>query len=104
MAQAKHDSITRRSILSGAMAVVPAAMVAANSTANAPTIPDPIFAAITAHRHAYAELDAFLHELAVIEQAAWHAPRVSHRAANKRLAEAYKTESRFGDIENDALA
>lgn len=103
MAQAKHDSITRRSFVSGAMAAVPAAMVAANSAASAPAIPDPIFAAIDAHRRAYAELDAFLRELAVFEQAAWHAPRGSRRAANKRLAAAYKDERRFGTIEHDAI-
>jgi len=104
MAQAKRDSITRRSILSAAIALVPAALVPANPAASAPAIPDPIFAAIEAHRCAYAQLDAFLYELADIEQAAWHAPRGARRAANKRLAEAYETERRLGDIEHQAFA
>lgn len=102
MAQAERDSITRRSLISGAMALVPAAAIPAIAAAT-PTAPDPIFAAIEAHRRAYAGLNAFLHELAVVEQAAWHAPRGKRRAANKRLAEAYKTERRIGDIEHQAF-
>jgi hypothetical protein len=66
--------------------------------------PDPIFAAIEAHERAYAGLNAFLGELAAVEQAAWHAPRGQRRAANKRLAQSYATERRFGDIESDAFA
>jgi hypothetical protein len=104
MAQAERDSITRRSLISGAMALVPATTLSA-LPAPAPAAPpaDPIFAAIDAHRSAYAELNAFLHELAAVEQAAWRAPRGARRAANKRLAEAYKTERRFGDIEHQAF-
>jgi hypothetical protein len=106
MAQAERDSITRRSLLSGAMALVPATTLqtpVAALPAPASAIPDPIFAVIEQHRCAYSELNAFLHELAAVEQAAWHAPRGTRRAANKRLAEAYKTERRFGDIEHQAF-
>jgi hypothetical protein len=103
MAQAERDSITRRSLFSGALALVPAAAIPAFAAPATPTAPDPIFTAIEAHRRAYAELNAFLHELAAIEQAAWHAPRGKRRAANKRLAEAYKTERRLGDIEHEAI-
>lgn len=103
MAQAEHDPITRRSILSGVLAVVPAALIPANPAASAPAISDPIFAAIDAHRRAYAQLDTFLYELADIEQAAWHAPRGKRRAANTRLAEAYRTERRLGGIEHNAI-
>ena len=102
MAQAERDSITRRSLISGAMALVPTTMVPVSAPATA--APDPIFAAIEAHRCAYAQLDTFLYELADIEQAAWHAPRGTRRAANKRLAEAYRTERRLGAIEHDAIA
>src|SRR5947207_2855311 len=101
MAQAERDSITRRSLISGAMALVPAAAVSAAPPAT-PAL-DPIFAAIEAHRCAYAQLDTFLYELADIEQAAWHAPRGTRRAANKRLAEAYETERRLGAIERAAI-
>jgi hypothetical protein len=93
MAQAKHDSITRRAWLSGAAALVPAAAVpvAAAPLGAAPIPapalpppdiadpssghqplppPDPIFAAIEQHQCAYAALDAFVPELADVEQAA----------------------------------
>src|SRR5437763_7030450 len=124
MAQAKHDSITRRSLF-GALAI-PAAAVPIAATP-APTLPppdfaaassglpaaapsglqplpppDPIFAAIEQHQRAYAALDAFIPELADIEQAAWHAPRGKRRAANRRLKEAYAEERRLGDILSDA--
>jgi hypothetical protein len=102
MAQAERNSITRRSLFSGALALVPVTLVRAAAPAT-PATPDPIFAAIDAHRRAYAQLDAFLHGLADIEQAAWHAPRGKRRAANRRLAEAYKNERRLGDIEHDAI-
>src|SRR5947209_12215107 len=102
MAQAERDSITRRSLFSGALALVPATVLPPGALAN-PAAPDPIFAAIAAHRSAYAQLNAFLHELAAIEKAAWHAPRGKRRAAKKRLAEAYKTERRFGDDEHQAF-
>src|SRR5437016_14283686 len=100
MAQAKHDSITRRSLF-GALAIPMAAvrLAAAPATALAspdvaapsglqpppPPPPDPIFAAIGSHRSAYAVLDAFIPELADAEQAAWHAPRGKRRAANALL-------------------
>jgi hypothetical protein len=114
MAQAKHDSITRRALLSGA-AVVPAAAIAgmpalappdfagapSGLPPAVPSRPDPIFAAIEAHRCAYAALDAFIPELADIEQAAWHAPRGKRRAANRRLKQAYAEERRLGGILSD---
>src|SRR4051812_37793950 len=119
MAQAKHDSITRRSLF-GALAIpvaavplaaTPAAALAApdfayaSSGLQAPAIspkPDPIFAAIEAHRRAYEALDAFVPQLAEAEQAAWHAPRGKRRAANRRLKEAYAQERRRGDVLSDA--
>jgi hypothetical protein len=111
MAQAKHDSITRRALLSGAAAVVPAAAIIATPAlapgfaAAQPRLrppPDPIFAAIAAHARAYDDLTAFAPELAAAEQAAWHAPRGARRAANKRLKQAYAEERRFGGILGDA--
>jgi hypothetical protein len=75
----------------------------ASAQSGLPAAPDPVFAAIEAHERAYAELNAFLGELAAVEQAAWHAPRGQRRAANKRLAQAYATERRFGDRESDAF-
>src|SRR5215213_6278214 len=103
MAQAKHDSITRRALLSGAGALVPAAAIAGVPTLAAPDFataqsglparpplsppPDPIFAAIDAHAHACAELEAHMPVLAATEEVAWHAPRGQRRAANKRLKE-----------------
>src|SRR3954469_10466345 len=97
MAQAKHDSITRRSLF-GALAVPIASAPIAAAPALTPDVaaapsglqplpppPDPIFGAIETHRRAYAALDAFVPELAEIEQAAWHAPRGKRRAANRRL-------------------
>jgi hypothetical protein len=124
MAQAKHDSITRRSLF-GALAVpiaagpiaaapvpiLPApdfAYASSGLPAAAPSghqplpPPDAIFAAIEAHRRAYAALDAFVPKLADIEQAAWHAPRGKRRAANRRLKEAYAEERRLGDTLSDA--
>jgi hypothetical protein len=111
MAQAKHDSITRRALLSGLSVSVAATSVAvpafpAPDVAAAPSglqaPPDPIFAAIESHRRAYTALDAFIPELADTEQTAWHAPRGKRRAANRRLKEAYAEERRLGDILSDA--
>lgn len=114
MAQAKHDSITRRALLSGLAVSVAANAVAAPALpapgfANAQPglqapapLPDPIFAAIAAHQRAYADLDAIIPELAEVEQAAWHAPRGKRRAANRRLKEAYATERRLGDALSNA--
>src|SRR3954454_24493670 len=116
MAQAKHDSITRRSLF-GALAVpiaaapiaaapvpIPAAPDFAHAASGLQPLPppDPIFAAIEQHRRAYAALDAFVPKLADIEQAAWHAPRGKRRAANRRLKEAYAEERRLGDTLSDA--
>jgi hypothetical protein len=110
MAQAKHDPITRRALLSGAAAVpavlaAPVAALAAPAALNSlVAAPDPIFAAIAAHARAYADINGILDDLATAEQAAWNAPRGARRAANKRLAEVYATERRFGGIERDATA
>jgi hypothetical protein len=126
MAQAKHDSITRRSLF-GALAIPVAAVPLATTpvlTLAAPDFasafakatadedapsglqpapqPDPIFAAIEAHERAYAALDAFVPELAEAEQTAWHAPRGKRRAANRRLKAAYAEERRLGDTLSDA--
>ena len=118
MAQAKHDSITRRALF-GALAMpiaaastppasepapVPAApdFAAAQPGLQQATPPDPIFAAIEAHRRAYAALDAFVPELAEAEQTAWHAPRGKRRAANRRLKQAYAEERRLGDVLSNA--
>jgi hypothetical protein len=108
MAQAKHDSITRRALLSGAAAVVPAVAMAgapppapdfAGAPSGLPAVPpDPIFAAIAAHARAYADLEAHVDVLAAAEQAAWHAPRGQRRAANARLKEEYATQGRFCDL------
>jgi hypothetical protein len=112
MAQAKHDSITRRALLSGAAAVVPAAAIAgvpalappdfAGAASGLPAVvapePDPIFAAIHAHARACAELEAHVPVLAAAEQTAWHAPRGQRRAANARLKEEYATQGRFCDL------
>ncbi len=104
MAKAKHNSITWRSLLSGAAATVIATPAAAPAVAAAPAIaPDPVFAAIEAHVQAYKGFIAVLDDLAAAEQTAWHAPRGQRRAANKRLAEAERAERRFGDLEDDAM-
>jgi hypothetical protein len=104
MAEAEPRSITRRSLVAAlALTAIPALPVAVIPALSAPAAePDPVFAAIEAHRRAYAALDAFISELADIEQAAWHAPRGQRRAANKRLKEAYAEERRLGDILGDA--
>ena len=112
MAEAEPRSITRRAVLSAAAAaaVVPAVVrpptlvatpIAAQAVAPI-TAPDPIFAAIQAHIAACREFKAVLDELAITEHAAWTAPRGQRRAANKRLAEAYAAERRFGNLETDA--
>src|SRR3954468_4418412 len=106
MAQAKRESITRRGILSALTFLPAAAALAVPDVAAgpsglqprpAPSLPDPIFAAIDAHARALADLEGFGDELAAAEQTAWHAPRGQRRAANKRLKEAYATERRLGD-------
>jgi hypothetical protein len=106
MAKAEPRSITRRSLVAAlalpAIAAVPAAVIPAVSAPAAE--PDPVFAAIEAHRRAYDDLDAFADELAAAEQAAWHAPRGQRRAANKRLKEAYAAQGRLCDILDDATA
>ncbi len=122
MAQAKHDFITRRALLSGAAAVVPAAAIAGVPTLAPPDVasafakatadglapsglppaiapePDPIFAAIEAHARACADLEGHVDTLAAAEQAAWHAPRGQRRAANRRLKAEYATQGRFCDL------
>lgn len=112
MAQAKHDSITRRALLSGAAAVVPAAAMAgvpalappdfADAPSGLPPAvaaePDPVFAAIAAHARACAELEAHMPVLAAAEQAAWHAPRGQRRAAKARLKQEYAAQRRFCDL------
>ena len=115
MAKAEPRSITRRwlvaalalpvvSLLPLAVPLLPAVASAlpppdfASAQSGLPTTPDPIFAAIEAHERAFAELNAFLHELAAVEQAAWHAPRGQRRAANKRLREARDDEGRSMDL------
>jgi hypothetical protein len=112
MAQARHDSITRRTLLSGAAAAVPAVVLPptviaapAATPAAIPAViaPDPIFAAIEAHVRAYGEFIAVLDDLAVAEKTAWHASRGAKRTANKRLAAAYRAETRFSNLEGDAL-
>jgi hypothetical protein len=114
MAKAEPRSITRRSLVAAfalpAVPLLPAVASAlpppdfASAPSGLPAIPDPIFAAIEAHERAHAELNVFLHELAAVEQAAWHAPRGQRRAANKRLTQAYAAERRCGDRESDAFA
>jgi hypothetical protein len=99
MAKAEPRSITRRSLV--AAFALPVAAVPSFPIVASPS--DPIFAAIEAHRGAYAKLNAFLAELAAVEQAAWQAPRGQRRAANKRLAEAYAAERSFGNLESDAV-
>ncbi|MEA2878237.1 MAG: hypothetical protein QOF14_3433 [Hyphomicrobiales bacterium] len=104
MAQAKRDFITRRAILSG-VAVLPAVTIRA---VPAPAIvlapaPDPIFAVIADHIRAYDQFIAILDDLAIAEQAAWHAPRGQRRAAKRRLAEARAAEQRFSYRESDAV-
>src|SRR5438477_6758724 len=114
MAQAKHDSITRRAWLSGVAALVPAAAIA-SAPALAPGFaaaqpglqpasppPDPIFAAIASHARACAELDAHLPVLAAAEQAAWHAPRGKRRAAKARLKQEYAAQGRFCELLGEA--
>ena len=113
MAKAEPQSITRRSLLSGAAAMALAAVAPAAAIpipAPAPAVvaalviaPDPIFAAIEAHVQAYKEFIAVLDDLAVAEQTARHAASGQRRAANKRLAEAERAERRFGDLEDDAM-
>ena len=116
MAQAKHDSITRRAWLSGAATVVPAAAIAGVPARAAPDVadapsglrpavapePDPIFAAIDAHARACADLETHVPVLAVAEQEAWHAPRGQRRAANARLKAEYATQGRFCDLLGEA--
>jgi len=111
MAQAKHDSITRRSLF-GALAVpiaaTPVPIVAAPDFAHASSglqplsPPDPIFAAIEQHRRACAELDAHLPVLAAAEEAAWHAPRGQRRAAKARLKHEYAAQGRFCELLGEA--
>jgi hypothetical protein len=112
MAQAKHDSITRRALLSGSAAAVPATLIPAvilgspalaspdfaSAPSGQPAPADPIFAAIEAHARACADLDARVGVLAAAEQAAWHAPRGARRAANKRLKAEYAAQGRLCDL------
>jgi regulator of protease activity HflC (stomatin/prohibitin superfamily) len=113
MAKAEHDSITRRTLLSGAAATVPAValpsvVIAAPAAMPAAlpaaiTAPDLIFVAIEAHVRAYDEFIAVLDEMAIVERAAWNAPRGQRRAANKKYAAARTAERRFGNLEGDAM-
>jgi hypothetical protein len=118
MAQAKHDSITRRSLFAAlaipvaaaplatasARALAPPDVAAAPTGLRPPAPPDPILAAIAAHLRACAELEAHVPVLAAAEQAAWHAPRGQRRAANKRLKQEYAAQGRFCDLLGQATA
>jgi len=100
MAEAEPRSITRRSLVA-ALALSVAAVPSLPALAREP---DPIFAAIEAHRRAYDGLANFADQLATAEQAAWHAPRGQRRAAKQRLKQAYAEERRLGEILGDATA
>lgn len=113
MAQARHESITRRSLLSGVVAAVPAAAMPsliAAAPAAAPALkavpaaaPDPIFAAIEAHSRAYDQINVVLDAVAAAEDALDAAPRGKRRAARKRLNELCAEEGRLGRIESNAI-
>jgi hypothetical protein len=104
MAKADPRSITRRSLFAAlalpAAAILPATAVPLLASA---ATRDPIFALIEAHKRAYAEFIAVLDDLAVAEQAAWHAPRGKRRAAKAALRQAYAAERHFGELESDAM-
>jgi hypothetical protein len=111
MAQAKHDSITRRTLLSGAAAIpamvvsspVVAAPVATPAAIMTAAALDPIFAAIAAHMRAYDDINAVLDSVAAAEDALDAAKRGTRRAARRRLREARAEEARLGCIESDAI-
>lgn len=104
MAKAEARSITRRSLFAAlALPVVPALPDAALPLPESQPVPEPVFALIEAHKRAYAEFIAVLDDLAIAEQAAWHAPRGKRRAANAALKQAYAAERHFGELESDAM-
>jgi|ERR1051325_2395941 hypothetical protein len=110
MAKAEPRSITRRSLFAAlglpVISALPAPLlpVAAAPLSAKPAPPaDIIPALIKAHKRAYAEFIAVLDDLAVAEQAAWHAPRGKRRAANAALRQARAAERHFGDLESDAM-
>jgi hypothetical protein len=108
MAQAEHDSITRRAILSGAAAAIPEAVLpipglAAPAALSAVAVADPIFAAIDAHARAYDDINTILDAVAAAEGALDVAKRGTRRAARKRYAEVRAEEGRLGRIESDAI-
>lgn len=107
MAQADRDSITRRSLISGAMALVPATTLPAPAAAppartTAAPAADPIFAAIEAHRRAYDGIVAIVDLLADAEDAVHNAKRGTRRAAKQHLAAIYAEDGRLGRIEREA--
>jgi hypothetical protein len=104
MAKAEPRSITRRSLFAAlGLPVLPALLDAALPLPESQPVPEPVFALIEAHKRAYAEFIAVLNDLAIAEQAAWHAPRGKRRAANAALKQAYAAERHFGCLEGDAL-
>jgi len=113
MAKAEPCSITRRSLVAAfALPVIPALPLPAPALAppdvayapsGLPPIPDPIFAAIADHIRASNEFIAVLDDLAIVERAAWHAPRGQRRAAKRRLKEAHAAEKRVSDLESEAV-
>lgn len=110
MAKAEPRSITRRSLFAAlglpAVSAVAAALPPldfASAPSGLPATPDPIPALIEAHKRAYAEFIAVLDDLAIAEQAAWHAPRGKRRTANAALRQARAAERHFGDLESGAM-
>lgn len=101
MAQAERSFITRRHLVAGAATVIPAlgGLLPVHAAAS-----DPIFAAIDAHRRAYADVLALLDAQAAAAQALQAADAAAYSALAARLDALCVAEGPLGLVEMKASA
>ena len=97
MAQPVHRFITRRHLVAGSAAVIPAVAAFPLST-------DPVFAAIAEHQRAYTELVALIEQQAVADRALQATEAASRPALEARLNALCEAEGPLGLLEMQASA
>lgn len=90
----ESGKLTRRTALTGSLAVICAPQVAAS-----PVPSDPIFAAIETHRRVYAEILALLNAQTAADQAVQQADAVTRPVLEARLDELCRAEGPLGRLE-----
>jgi hypothetical protein len=94
MAQAENPFITRRHLVAAAVPLAVGASFPARAC-----VPDPIFAAIEAHRRAYAEILALLDAQTAVDETLQQADAITRPALEARLDELCRAEGPLGRLE-----